>query len=1055
MDKRDQILEAIAAQERLRGTLDDQIIDATLAALQNQLNELDNSVIQQRKQITLLFMDIVGSSKIGLNLDPEDTMEIMDGAMMFLGEPIEKYGGRITRFMGDGFKAVFGAPVAQENDPEMAVKAGLEILESAKDFSRQLKINWGIENFQVRVGINTGLVALGGKTEAEDTLMGSTVNLAARMESSAPPGNLMISQNTFQHVRGLFDVEPHEPIIVKGFDKPVSVFLVRRVKPRVLRKQAKGIEGIETPMVGRETELQLLQDALYTALEEREGQVITITGEAGVGKSRLLAEFQEWIGSLPKPVQIFQGNSSLETQNVPYGLLRDLFINQFHVPDSPQIRTAQEKVEHGLNQVFGFDQQGEMRSHIVEQMLGFDQSASPHLKGLDDAQQLRKRAFNYLAEYFQAVSKNGPTVIILEDIHWGDDSSLDIIDQLGREIPQQALVIICLTRERLFERRPYWGEGETFHTRLQLKPLSNRQSRNLVEEILKNLPEIPLQLRELVIQGSEGNPYYIEELIKMLIADGVINTSDEIWQVESERLVDIHIPPTLMGVLQARLDGLPAEEKNTLQEASVIGRNFWDQAIAHIKATTSGEAIDPQEIATNLKSLRSREMVFRRESSEFSGSHEYTFKHSVLRDVAYESVPKKNRKVYHGLFADWLIEISDQRMGEYTGLIAEHLELGGEQERALPFLRQAGDLAAKHYANEEAIAYYNRALALFTLPMESGDTEQDQLQTIHESLGNVYAVIGQQSKARIEFQQAIEIIPKDDFLSLSRLQRKIGSAWQEDGEYEQSERAFFAAETILGPVTVERSVPWWQEWIWIRIDRLLGYYARAESEKIVALVEEIQPAVEEYGTPLQHAAYYSGQARMYFRRDRYTVTSELLEVSHKILSISEEIGDKQRLCDAHFELGFTNLWYGDLVQAEEHLQKSLTLSEQCSNLYSQTLCYTYLTIIYRKQRNFQRTQEYVNHSIRTATNRNLVTYLATARANMAWLALHSGNNDQAEALGKEALELWGQVPFVYPFQWTALWPLIAVMLEKEDYDQAVKYAQGLHIPVKPNCQVAR
>jgi tetratricopeptide (TPR) repeat protein len=182
---------------------------------------------------------------------------------------------------------------------------------------------------------------------------------------------------------------------------------------------------------------------------------------------------------------------------------------------------------------------------------------------------------------------------------------------------------------------------------------------------------------------------------------------------------------------------------------------------------------------------------------------------------------------------------------------------------------------------------------------------------------------------------------------------------------------------------------------------------------------------------------------MYFRRDRYTVTSELLEVSHKILSISQKIGDKQRLCDAHFELGFTNLWYGDLVQAEEHLQKSLTLSEQCSNLYSQTLCYTYLTIIYRKQRNFQRTQEYVNHSIRTATNRNLVTYLATARANMAWLALHSGNNDQAEALGKEALELWGQVPFVYPFQWTALWPLIAVMLEKEDYDQAVKYAQGL------------
>ncbi len=666
------------------------------------------------------------------------------------------------------------------------------------------------------------------------------------------------------------------------------------------------------------------------------------------------------------------------------------------------------------------------------------------MKGLlEDAQQLRERAFNYLAEYFHTISKISPTVIILEDIHWGDDSSLDIIDQLGREIPQQALVIICLTRERLFERRPYWGEGEKFHARLQLKPLSNRQSRNLVEGILKNVPDIPLQLRELVIQGSEGNPYYIEELIKMLIADGVINTSDEIWQVESERLEDIHIPPTLMGVLQARLDGLPHEEKITLQKASVIGRIFWDQAIAQIKATTSGEAIDPQEIATYLKSLRSREMVFRHESSEFSGSNEYTFKHSVLRNVTYESVLKKNRKIYHSLFADWLIKNADQRMEEYTGLIAEHLELGGEAERALPFLHQAGDLAAMHYANEEAIAYYNRALALFTHPKENGDTAQDQKSAVHESLGDIYAVIGHQAEARIEFQQAIEILPNEDSLSLSRLQRKIGSAWQEDGEFEQSERAFSAAETILGPVTAERLIPWWQEWIWIRIDRLLGYYARAETEKIAALVEEVQPAVEEYGTPLQHAAYYSGQARMYFRRDRYTVTSELLEVSHKILSISQKIGDKQRLCDAHFELGFTNLWYGDLVLAEEHLQKSLTLAEQCSNLYSQTLCYTYLTIIFRKQRNFQRAQEYVTYSIRTATNRNLVTYQATARANLAWLALHRGNIDQAEAYGKEALELWGKVPFVYPFQWTALWPLIARAVDNEQIDQAVDYAQGL------------
>ncbi len=372
MEKREQILAAIDAQEGLRGKLDDQIIDATLAALQKQLKEFDELPEQQRKQITLLFMDIVGSSKIGLHLDPEDAMQIMDGAMNYLARPVPKHGGRVTRYMGDGFKAVFGAPVARENDPEMAVRTGLKILESAQEYARKLKADWGIEGFQVRVGINTGLVALGGITEGEDTVMGSTVNLAARMESSAPPGNLMISQHTFQHVRGLFDVEPLDPITVKGFDQPVAVYMVQRFKARTFRKLVRGVDGIQTRMVGRETEYKYLQDAFKTALEESEGQILTITGEAGVGKSRLLAEFLDWLSTTKSRVRIFLGQSSLETQSVPYGLLRNLFVSQFQDPDSLDTKSAQANVEHGLSQLFGFDQRGEMRSHIIGQILGFD-----------------------------------------------------------------------------------------------------------------------------------------------------------------------------------------------------------------------------------------------------------------------------------------------------------------------------------------------------------------------------------------------------------------------------------------------------------------------------------------------------------------------------------------------------------------------------------------------------------------------------------------------------------------------------------------------------------
>lgn len=1047
MDKREQILEALAAQEGLRGTLDDHIIDATIAALQNQLHDLDRFPEQQRKQITVLFMDIVGSSKIGLHLDPEDTLDIMDSALKFLGEPVQEHGGRITRYMGDGFKAVFGAPMAQENDPEMAVRAGLMILERTQEYEKQLQADWGIERFQVRIGINTGMVALGGLTEGEDTIMGSTVNLAARMESAALPGNLLISQHTFQHVRGLFEVAPLDPITVKGFDHPVAVYIVNHPKPRAFRKFVRGLEGIHTRMVGRDTEFKYLQDSFYTAQEEGEGQVVTIIGEAGVGKSRLLGEFLDWLAELRNPVSIFQGQSMLETQHVPYGLLKDLFSSHFQDPNSDENWPAQRDVEMGLNQIFGFDRSGEMRSHIIGQLLGYDYSTSPHLRGLlEDAQQLRNRAVNYLAEYFQALSRKKPVVIFLEDIHWADDSTLDIIDQLGSETANIPLVIFCLARERLFERRPYWGEAQSFHTRIHLKPLSKRQSRLLLAEILNKVPEIPNDLRELVISGSEGNPYYIEELIKMLISEGVITKHAEHWQVEPDRLAEIHIPPTLMGVLQARLDGLPVYEKITLQTGSVIGRNFWDQAVRYITNSSSPDVQDLQAINKQLDSLRSREMVFRREASEFPNSIEYSFKHSLLRDVAYESVLKKNRKVYHKLVADWLIGICDQKLEEYSGLIAKHLENAGENERAFHFLQLAGERATRQYANEEAIAYFTRALAIYSHPDGKDESDSKHLQSLHESLGNIFSLSGKHAASRKEFQQAMALIPGDELLELARLQRKIATTWQDEGNYDQSDQAFAAAEDHLGPEPLKPVDTWWQEWIAIQISRLDGYYARADTSKIISLVEKVQPIVERFGTPQQHAAYFSGQARMYFRRDRYTVTDELLEVSRKLVSISQDIGDKQRLCDAHFEFGFTTLWYGDLELAEEQILLALSLAKECSNLYSQTLCNTYLTILYRQRRDLPHTEEYIRQSISTATDRNMINYLATARGNQAWFAFYQGKFDQVEDFGQQALKLWSQVPFVYPFQWTALWPLIAVAVEKNDYERAVHYAGGLLAP---------
>jgi len=598
------------------------------------------------------------------------------------------------------------------------------------------------------VGINTGLVALGGLTEAEDTLMGAAVNLAARLESAAPPGGLLISHDTYRHVRGLFDVEPQDPVQAKGFDEPVQVYRVLRLKPRAFRTYTRGVEGVETRMVGRESELKYLQDALLTAIEEGEGQVITISGEAGVGKSRLLYEFQNWIELLPPPaVRFFEGRGRQDAQGLPYGLLRNLFEFRFQIQEDESADAARQKLVGGLMEVFESIEDGEMRAHILGQLLGFDFNTSPHLKGvLNDPEQLRNRGRAYLGEYFEGLSAQGPVIVYLEDIHWADDSSLDALNWMGERLARQDLLVVCAARPILFERRPFWGEGLAYHKRLELGPLSRRESRQLVAEVLKLADRLPIELRDLVVEGAEGNPFYLEELIKMLVEDGVIVKEEEVWHLHPERMAEVDVPPTLAGVLQARLDGLTIEERTVLQQASVVGRQFWDRVVAHIQVSGGGS---PQLVPESLDSLRSWELIYRREGSTFADSREFIFKHDILREVTYESVLKRLRRVYHGFVADWLIAQDAKRAGEYSGLIAEHLLQAGRNEQAVRYYLQSGETALDTYANIEAEAGFRKALEL--------SPSKAQLAVCLAGLGEALSRQGKVDDAIEILRQAIDI----------------------------------------------------------------------------------------------------------------------------------------------------------------------------------------------------------------------------------------------------------------------------------------------------------
>jgi class 3 adenylate cyclase/tetratricopeptide (TPR) repeat protein len=1048
MNERQRLQKAIAELEAQRGVLSEEVISASVAALQRQLAVLEPPE-QHRKLVTILFADIVDSTRICQHLDPEDVMQLMDGLLKRLALPIEKFGGHVTRFMGDGFMALFGAPVARENDPEMAIRAGLGILTLAQQIAPQLERDWDLHDLQVRVGISTGLAVLGGQTEAQDTVMGSTVNLAARLETAALPGSVLISNDTYRHVRGIFEIEPQTPLSAKGFDQQVEVFQVLHAKPRAFHLRTRSVEGIETRMVGRGAELLSLQNSYHDAVQGQQTQVVTVVGEAGVGKSRLLYEFDDWLHRLAVDIHLYQGRGRQETQNQPYALLRDLFAFRFQIQDSDSASVVCQKIESGFGVVFGQEQDDRMKSQICGQLLGYDISHSLQIKGiLEDPQQLHDRAQHYLQEYFRSISESAPAVIFLDDIHWADDSTLDMVNNLAQHLTDQRLLFICLARHRLYEQHPCWGDGLPNHQRLELLPLSSNESGQLVEEILVKVNNVPKDLCELVVAGAEGNPFYIEELVKMLIEDGVIRTGPDEWYVELDRLAEFVVPATLVGILQARLESLPVEERTTLQQASVVGRIFWDNTIDYINTGSNLEGTSDalSTVVQYLSSLISRELIYKNDESTFTDASEYIFKHAMLRDVTYESLLKRLRRIYHGLVADWLIQHGGERLSEYTSMITEHMERAGRHEQAIHYLQLAGDQAVKQYANKEAIRFYQRALALSS---ELKSEDLDLLETrsrIHESLADVNNTIGEHNYARSEFLSALALTRGEDILWKARLQRKIGTTWQDQGLYEESELAFEAAEKILGDPPTEYPQDWWCEWIWIQINRMYGLYARAQSDQMAALVKKIGSAVERFGNPPLHEAFYSCLARMYLRRDRYVVNEELLDISRKQLSAATETGDKQKLADAHFWTGFILLWHGDLDQSEIVLKQALNLAEQSANLYTQTLCFTYLAILYRFRKQIPQVQEYIESSIITATKRQMIDYIGTAKANQAWVDWYQGGLATVESNGKEALKLWRQVPYIYPFRWTALWPLIAVALEKDQTEQAIQYASDLLAP---------
>jgi class 3 adenylate cyclase/tetratricopeptide (TPR) repeat protein len=634
----EQLAAAIAALEAQRALLGDAVVDTALAPLREKLAALRAPEIaaasQQLKQVSVLFVDVVGSTAMGQKLDPETIHEVMDSALERFTAAVQAEGGRVLQYTGDGMLAAFGTETASEDDVECAVRAGLRIIEEARDHAPQVKRVHGVPDFNVRVGVHTGRVLLGGGVDAEGSIRGSTVNVAARMEQSAPPGRLRISLDSWRHVRGLFDAVEQEPISVKGVEQPVRSWLIEGVKSRRPRQAPRGVEGVHTRMVGRERELLQLRQAFSATVSEKQLRAVTVVGEAGLGKSRLLEEFQQSLDL--QHCWLLQGRAHPRSSMQPHGLVRDMVMRHLQMAEDHDAEAARAAFEHWLAPLLVGE--GEAATHVLGQLIGLDYSHSPHVQELngDDAL-FRLRAYEAAALVLRRLGDSRPVLLVLDDLHWADEGSLEFVEHLMSRHRELPLLCLVLTRHTLFEEHADWASGNARHLRLDLEPLDPASSAALADSLLQRITDPDNTLRALLTRGAEGNPFYMEELVKMLIDDGVILADGEGWQVLSDKLRAARVPSTLTGVLQARLDALPKRERLALQQAAIVGHVFWERALA---------AIDPAAVDA-LPVLLRKQLLARRDGHGPGDMHEYVFHHHLLHQVTYDSVLKAPKREGH------------------------------------------------------------------------------------------------------------------------------------------------------------------------------------------------------------------------------------------------------------------------------------------------------------------------------------------------------------------------------------------------------------------------
>ena len=683
-----------------------------------------NSPAGERRVITMLFCDVKGSTAAAEKVDPEVWTDIMNGAFEHMIRPIYKYEGLVPRLMGDAILAFFGAPITHEDDPRRAVLAALEIQSGIKSYADEIHFKQGLE-FGLRIGINTGLVVvgeIGSDLRMEYTAIGDAINLAARMEQTAQVGTIQITDETYKLVAPFIDVEPLGAVEVKGKSTPVKTYRVlgTRSTPGHLR----GLEGLSSPLVGRESQLRLLAAKLEN-LKEGKGAVLAVVGEAGLGKSTMVSEIRKsW--KEPGPIWLI-GESLSYTRSVSYHPWRQIIHQSVHAQeqDSPA------EIRHKLGYVCDCCTLPGGDIPFLEALLAVESEESSQIVMGFQGDALTQRMVEATRGFLCGLAVDDPLVVVFDDLHWSDEASLNLLLNTVDLSISQPILFICMSRPD--KNATSWDTLQKMEARLEasfhsitLEPLQMDQTETLLHNLL-GMKDLPQTLRDLIVSKAEGNPFFVEEILRSLIETGQIARENSAWKTQGD-LAKIMLPNTLRGVLSARIDRLPEGSRHVLQHAAVIGRQF-DVRVLKVLTRLNG-GLDAQ--IQYLKEANLIEVL----------RNEYTFRHVLIQEAAYESILIKQRAELHRQIGEILEGLHTNRVEEFAPILAYHFHCAGD-DRSLQYDLIAGEKAARLYANAEAATHFQRALEV----AKRIRVETERITGLYIQLGSVYQLSGRYDQA--------------------------------------------------------------------------------------------------------------------------------------------------------------------------------------------------------------------------------------------------------------------------------------------------------------------